>query len=57
MRVIIAATVELTIDTEHPRSYTPEALAGDLVDMAIPVLEREYGSITSYSVTPVVDLT
>ncbi|ALY10836.1 hypothetical protein WILDE_52 [Arthrobacter phage Wilde] len=57
MRVIIAATVELTIDTEHPRSYTPEGLAQDLMDIAIPAMEQEYGHITSYSVTPVIDLT
>jgi hypothetical protein len=57
VRVIIAATVELTIDTEHPGPYTPEALAGDLEDMAIPALEKAYGHIAAYSVTPVIDLT
>lgn len=52
MRITVKALVELTVETEHPRSYTPEALAADVGEVAIPYIMSEYGSVVVMTVTP-----
>lgn len=45
--------VEVTVETEYPRSYTPEALAADVREVAQPYIMTEYGNVVVMTVTGV----